>query len=666
MRIRISGLLLGLLAAVGLSSITGAWLGMRGLDDATAAMEQVSASALEPMVHLKALSDAYAVSVVDASHKLRNGGFDWAEAGRAVAEADRAIRAANLAIAGMPFAPAAAPLLAEARAREAAAERIVAELRRIIAATDRGGLERLVTQDLYPSIDPLTEAIGAILDAQIAEARSLVAAAGGDARGDRAVLLGSAGFGLLLLAGAGGIVVRRVTRPLHRLEAATRNLAGGELDVAIPFGGRTDEIGDLSRSVTAFQAGLREAEALRAAQAELRGRAEAERIAALGAMAERIEQETEDAVQRASAQAAAMAGNAEAMARSAELVAGDSAAVTAATSDAQSNVQAVAAATEQLVASIQEITRQVSGATAATRRAATLGGTGRERIGTLAANVERIGGVARTIAGIAGQTNLLALNATIEAARAGEAGKGFAVVAGEVKTLAAHTAKATEEIAREVAEISAATEGAIAAVGEMADSVAEVDVAATAIAAAMEQQGAATQEISRAVGQTSSAMRQAAERVRGVSEESGAVGRRAEDVRAGAALSRDALDALRRTMVRIVRQAAPEVDRRATPRIGMESEVMLEGPALPAGRAVARLVDLSEGGCALRLEGVVLQPGTVLSWQGLGALSGLTVQCEVVRTDEVVHVRFLDPAPAVLARLRDLLRARAGGAGIAA
>lgn len=92
------------------------------------------------------------------------------------------------------------------------------------------------------------------------------------------------------------------------------------------------------------------------------------------------------------------------------------------------------------------------------------------------------------------------LNATIEAARAGEAGRGFAVVASEVKALATQTAKATEDISSQIAEVQSATRQAVDNVGAIASIMDEIDRFTAAIADAVGQQNAAASEISRSIG----------------------------------------------------------------------------------------------------------------------------------------------------------------------
>ncbi len=165
------------------------------------------------------------------------------------------------------------------------------------------------------------------------------------------------------------------------------------------------------------------------------------------------------------------------------------------------NVQAVAAAVEEFSASIAEINRQVNLAAATAQSAAQTALRTDQTVRGLSEAANRIGAVVQLIHDIAGQTNLLALNATIEAARAGEAGKGFAVVANEVKNLANQTARATEEITAQVAQMQAVSSDAIEAIRQISSTVADIEQASAAVASAIEQQSAVTQEIARNVSE---------------------------------------------------------------------------------------------------------------------------------------------------------------------
>jgi len=167
-----------------------------------------------------------------------------------------------------------------------------------------------------------------------------------------------------------------------------------------------------------------------------------------------------------------------------------------ASTQTSSNVQAVAAGSEELAHSVAEISRQVVHALEISNAAVTQADRTNDTITTLVSATQKIGEVVDLINQIAAQTNLLALNATIEAARAGEAGRGFAVVASEVKNLATQTSKATEEIGAQIAEVQNNTRDAVSAIADISQTIGRINQISTSIASAVEEQEAVTRDMS--------------------------------------------------------------------------------------------------------------------------------------------------------------------------
>uniref|UniRef100_UPI00048FAF9A methyl-accepting chemotaxis protein n=1 Tax=Jonesia quinghaiensis TaxID=262806 RepID=UPI00048FAF9A len=132
-----------------------------------------------------------------------------------------------------------------------------------------------------------------------------------------------------------------------------------------------------------------------------------------------------------------------------------------------------------------------------------------------------IGAVVNLITSIAEQTNLLALNATIEAARAGEAGKGFAVVASEVKDLAQESARAAEDITRQIEKNQLQTQDAVTAITEISDIIASINDYQMSISSAVEEQTATTNEMSRSVAEAATGSSEIAANIGGVASVAG-------------------------------------------------------------------------------------------------------------------------------------------------
>lgn len=310
------------------------------------------------------------------------------------------------------------------------------------------------------------------------------------------------GIASLLIVGAqiliGWLVARSIVRPIGALTTALQAIAGGKLTAEISGKDRRDEIGDIARAVDDIRTFTAAESERRAAAAEAeRRQQEAQRRQLTENLAREFEQHVGTVVRSVAEHAGDLEKSALEMAALAEQTKTSSVKVSTATNSANHEVQSVAAASEQLSASIREVAsltlRSGNIASEADKHAQQT----HEIVESLSIKAATIQNVIDMIKAIAEQTNLLALNATIEAARAGEAGKGFAVVASEVKALASQTTKATGDIAAQIDAVGSEVKNAVDAVSSIRTVVSDISHAVVAISSAIEEQTAATGEIAK-------------------------------------------------------------------------------------------------------------------------------------------------------------------------
>ncbi|SDY93368.1 methyl-accepting chemotaxis sensory transducer with Cache sensor [Micromonospora pattaloongensis] len=273
-----------------------------------------------------------------------------------------------------------------------------------------------------------------------------------------------------------------ITRPVRSLTLATRRLADGQLDVALPSPGR-GELGRMSAALGVLRDGLAERQALAEERDRMRAQAEAEKRRAADDVADRLEATVDTVAGRLKEAVEAMQRGA------AEL--GDT--------------------TGQLVGTVREISHLAGESSDVAGRAAAEATDASGTVNGLTTAADTIGGVVEVIRKVAAQTNLLALNATIEAARAGEIGKGFAVVAGEVKELAQQSSRATDEIAREIESIQSTSQEAARVMDRMADTVERLGSSTREVAAAIaggDSEGASVRGSAEATGQVAHRIQQ--------------------------------------------------------------------------------------------------------------------------------------------------------------
>lgn len=385
-----------------------------------------------------------------------------------------------------------------------------------LVKTSRG---RLLMDDIRRIVDEMRGEEERFLQQRVQTAQNDADAA------QRTIVLGTL-TALVLAALAGLQLTRNIARPLQELTAVAERITVGDLRVNVSTSPRSDEVGVLARAFDRMTQSLR---AMAAA---------AEQIAAGDLRSAITPQSPDDLLGSAfSRMIGNLRGQTHQLVEGANVLSAAAGEIVTSTTQLASSASQSAAAVSETTTTVEEVrqTAQVSSQKArnvldSAQKAAQISMTGRKStedvragmarirqemdaiaasMGRLSEQSQAIGQIIATVDDLSAQSNLLAVNAAIEAAKAGEHGKGFGVVAHEVKSLAAQSRQATNEVRTILNDIQKATTTAVMATeqgskaveagvrqteaaGEsiqaLGGSVSEAAQAATQIAASSQQQ----------------------------------------------------------------------------------------------------------------------------------------------------------------------------------
>ncbi|WP_043312088.1 methyl-accepting chemotaxis protein [Pseudomonas sp. ML96] len=420
--------------------------GLIGLRGVLGGLNSVYLDRVVPLRDLKLIADLYAVNIVDASHKARNGGTSPAEAARQVEEAQGKIREIWQAYKATKLIDEEQRLIAQIEPLMQQAEEPLRRLKDILRAGDNEALANFTAKELYPRIDPLSEKFSKLIELQLHESeRQYHDGVTLELRSEYLV----AGLLAFLLIGGGlqaWSMSRGINLRLSELREVVARNAAGDLREPVRCSGR-DEITAVQTSLKQMQDNLRDTlQGIQGAATQLASAAE--QLHAVTDESARGITRQNDEIQMAATAVTQMSAAVDEVARNANH-----------TSDSSREAEQTAEAGRRQVSTTRSTIEQLS------QRLQHTSGT----IGRLADEAIAIGRVLEVIRTIAEQTNLLALNAAIEAARAGDQGRGFAVVADEVRALAQRTQSSTQEIERMISAIQSASQESVEAMGESSE-----------------------------------------------------------------------------------------------------------------------------------------------------------------------------------------------------
>ena len=550
MQLTIKARLLGCLAALAVGMTAIGVAGWVVSSTAQQRMQSVIADRVAPLQQLKAISDLYAVNIVDAAHKAASGLVTPDTATQQISDARGRIDSTWSAYQATSMTADEQALANKVKQAMPAADQAVEELARILAAGDMAALKTFNDQTLYASIDPISGNIGALVDLQIRVAQQDGEAAASAARIGLMIMCAIALMAAGLLAFATNVVVRQVTAPIMAMTRAMNRLAEGDNAVEIPAVGQRDELGQMAGAVQVFKDNAIAKIKADAEVEQAKARAEQERQAAsaaaiateqalvvrsFGASLERLasgdltwrledemppayeklKADFNDAMLKLQDAMRVIVGNAGSIHSGSREISIASDDLAKRTEQQAAGLEETAAALDQITATVKRTaegareTRQVvASAKADAETSGQVVGRAIAAMGAIEESSRQINQIIGVIDEIAFQTNLLALNAGVEAARAGDAGRGFAVVASEVRALAQRSAEAAKEIKVLISASGVQVSEGVDLVGQtgralerILGEVVQINGLVAEIAASAEEQATGLQQVNIAVNQ---------------------------------------------------------------------------------------------------------------------------------------------------------------------
>lgn len=428
-----------LIIVVAVSFIAIGVFGLISTKNSNDAIKSVFDNQVINLQHLKIVSDMYAVNIVDASHKARNGNFTYKQAVASIDTATNLIIKRWSLYTNRSLSSEELNIIDELKPLTNKADKEIQNLRTIIANEDRNALVDFTINKLYQVIDPITAKISSLIDTQLILAQDKYIEAEKVYKSDIAVSITIILIGIIFSVGMSYSTSKYVRDRISIVNEKIENLASGNSDLTQRIEvTNNDEIGEMTMNFNRLM------DNLASLISEIR-----EAAIQVGSSSTEIAASTNQLEATVTEQAAStnevVATTKEISSTSKELTEtmNEVAAMSEAASSSADFGMEILENMKATMNNMEEASRLIN-----------------EKLGIINEKTANITAMVTTITKVADQTNLLSLNAAIEAEKAGEYGKGFAVVAREIRRLADQTAVATLDIKDVVKEMkSAVNEG---------------------------------------------------------------------------------------------------------------------------------------------------------------------------------------------------------------